>query len=499
MASSSFDKQINELIENLVMLIGRCLKSVWYGVKKLNTRKNVVTFVICVMIAALGQLKKSYISGILAAVDMPGWLQKCVFIVLVFFPVIYLAILGSAIIRKQMEYYRKFEEIGFREKTGKYPMYMGEQVDDEKRILYTFRTHISVGEWKKKKEQLETALDCTILKTENKGSKRVVQLLVVSSEFKIPDKLLWKDEYLSKENGVIVIGQGMLSQVSFNLNRTPHVLAAGETGSGKSVILRCCLWQLINQNARVYMIDFKGGVEFGLDYEEFGEVITDRERAVEVLEMLVKENAARLALFRQLRVKNLPEYNQKTGNNLCRIGVLCDEIAEMLDKKGVPAKEREIYERMEGYISTLARLSRATGINLFLGVQRPDANILTGQIKNNIPVRVCGRFADKSASEIVLNTTAAVNLPDIKGRFLYLMGNELIEFQAYYFDDEKMLHTVDARPGEMLTDKHMDCNYRNSPQAPAAEPPKESMVKEINYKDYDFDFGDETIDWSVEK
>ena len=55
----------------------------------------------------------------------------------------------------------------------------------------------------------------------------------------------------------------------------------------------------------------KAVVEFGLDYERYGEVITDRERAAEVLEMLVKENTARLALFRQLRVKNLPEYNKE--------------------------------------------------------------------------------------------------------------------------------------------------------------------------------------------
>ena len=68
----------------------------------------------------------------------------------------------------------------------------------------------------------------------------------------------------------------------------------------------------------------------------------------------------------------------------------------------------------------------ATGINRFLGVQRPDANVLTCQIKNNIPIRICGRFADTSASEIILNSTAAINLRDIKGRFLYLQGNELI-------------------------------------------------------------------------
>ena len=246
----------------------------------------------------------------------------------------------------------------------------------------------------------------------------------------------------------------MLSQISFNLNRTPHVLAAGETGSGKSVILRCCLWQLINQNARVYMIDFKGGVEFGLDYERYGEVITDRERAAEVLEMLVKENTARLALFRNLRVKNLPEYNKKTGKNLCRIGVFCDEIAEMLDKKGCQRKNgrfmngwKVIYRHWPDY--------QGQPVLIFFGVQRPDANVLTGQIKNNIPIRICGRFADKSASEIVLNSTAATNLPDIKGRFLYLQGNELIEFQAYYFDDETMLDkSVKVLPGSMLTESY---------------------------------------------
>ena len=125
----------------------------------------------------------------------------------------------------------------------------------------------------------------------------------------------------------------------------------------------------------------------------------------------------------------------------------------MLDKKGVAKEEREVFEKLEGRISTLARLSRATGINLFLGVQRPDANVLTGQIKNNIPVRISGRFADKSASEIVLGNTAAVELPDIKGRFLYKVGNETIEFQSYYFDDDTMLKRVDVKVGEMLTQK----------------------------------------------
>lgn len=60
-----------------------------------------------------------------------------------------------------------------------------------------------------------------------------------------------------RKNGVLTLGISALDPISFNLNRVPHVLVAGETGSGKSVILRCLLWQLIEQGARVYMIDLK--------------------------------------------------------------------------------------------------------------------------------------------------------------------------------------------------------------------------------------------------
>ena len=504
MTNSELDRLINGMAEGLIRFIGKFLIAIWYGGKRLNKPKNLAVFLIGIVIAGVAWMKKGLVMEWLEAAGMGSWMRNMIYIVLLCSPVICLAIIGSAITIKQAEYFQKFKEIGFREKTGKYPLYLGEKEDRDKRVLYTFKSNISIGEWRKKILQLETALDCTILKLENKGSKRIIQMLAVGSEYKIPEKLVWNDDYMAAEDGVIVIGKGMLAPISFNLNRTPHVLAAGETGSGKSVILRCCLWQLVNQGAQVYMIDFKGGVEFGLDYEEYGEVITDRERAAEVLEMLCKENAARLALFRQTRAKNLPEYNRKTGRNLSRIGFFCDEIAEMLDKKGVPSKEREIYERLEGYISTLARLSRATGINLFLGVQRPDANVLTGQIKNNIPVRMCGRFADKAASEIVLNTTAATALPDIKGRFLYLMGNELLEFQAYYFDDETMLHPVEGRTkGEMLIENpasfyvqdggRQGCTIVSQSQKP------DPAVKEVSYEDYDFSFGEEEIEWSVDQ
>ena len=186
--------------------------------------------------------------------------------------------------------------------------------------------------------------------------------------------------------------------------------------------------------------------------------------------------------------------------------MFCDEIAEMMDTTGVPKKEREIYEKIKGLLSTLARLSRSTGINMIMGVQRPDANVLTGQIKNNIPVRICGRFADKAASEIELNTTAAINLPDVKGRFLFLRGNELIEFQAYLFEDS-MMHEVYADIGTMLIDQKRTGKapkYYEQPPINAQEDP-DQVIAAVDYGldrykavgNLDFDF-DESIEWSVD-
>lgn len=450
-STGNLDRQLEEAAGSLFRFIGwtiaEFLKGVFRGIKKLNKWQSWIGLGVTALISFLAYHFKPRIW----LIDSPAYIKWLLYAALLFAPVIYVLALGGFQGKSKQDYERMFSDIGFVGKDGKTPEYRGEKADGKKTIL-SFRSNIPLVDWKTARARLETALDCNILKLEYAKSKKVVQLTTLPSDYEIPKKVSWSDSFCSTQSGVLTIGQSALGSISFDLNRVPHVLAAGETGSGKSVILRCMLWQMIQQGSKVFMIDFKGGVEFGKQYERFGEVITDRSRALEVLEMLVQENEYRLKIFRDLEVKNLSEYNRRTGQNLCRIGVFTDEIAEMLDKKGVSKEKRQIYEALEGKLSTLARLSRATGINLFMGVQRPDANILTGQIKNNIPVRISGRFADKAASEIVLGNTDAVDLPDIKGRFLYKVGNETIEFQAYFFDDETMLHDVDVEVGTMLTE-----------------------------------------------
>lgn len=477
--SSKMDRQLEGAVGSFFRFVGRMIitvfKSLFRGIKKLNRWPPWAGLGIALIVAVGARVFHFRIM----AINAPVYVRWLLYLFLLGMPAFYLIALGSSGKSNQKEYEQAFKDIGFMGKDGKYPYFCGSVKDGKKEIL-TFKSIIPLTDWRAAKSRLETAFDCNILKMEYGSSKKLVRITILPADFKIPEMITWNDTYCSSKNGTITIGQSALNNIFFDLNRVPHVLVAGETGSGKSVILRCILWQMILQCSRVYMFDFKGGVEFGKQYEQYGEVITERERAAEVLELLVQENERRLKLFRNLGVKNLSEYNRKTKQNLCRIGVFSDELAEMLDKKGVAKEKKKIYEEIEGRLSTLARLSRATGINLFLGVQRPDATVLTGQIKNNIPVRISGRFADKAASEIVLGNTDAVDLPDIKGRFLYKVGNETIEFQSFYFDDDKMLHDVSVEVGSMLIEGETYTPEKG--QKPEVKQPDQTKTKAAEWK-----------------
>lgn len=454
MANAGTSKDpVGEVLFVAIKGVGHGVQLAFRGLRRLTAPAPIVgALVSAAVCAGCVILQKEILScEAIAGVALPIPVRYLVYWFFLLIPLWYLMILGKVGKKKISKYDVLFLDIGFG-KAGQLPALLAERMDGKKTI-YVFKAQEPLSEWNRIKDRLEIGLACSIRAIQEGGSKGVVEIIAVPSSYKIPTMLPWTDDYISPDDGVICIGESDLDPVSFDLNRTPHVLAAGETGSGKSVVLRTILWQLICKGSRVYMIDFKGGVEFGKEYEKFGEVVTERTRALEILNMLVQENAARLQLFRELGVKNLKEYNNRTGNNLCRIGVVIDEIGEMMDSKGADKETKELMAKLEGAIATLARLSRATGINLLLGVQRPDANVLPGQIKNNVPVRICGRFADKAASEIVLGNTSAVGLPDIKGRFLYRVGNETIQFQSYYFDDEKNLKDIAVEQGEMLIDR----------------------------------------------
>ena len=106
----------------------------------------------------------------------------------------------------------------------------------------------------------------------------------------------------------------------------------------------------------------------------------------------------------------------------------------MLDKTGLNKNEKELVSKIESKLSTIARQGRAFGIHLIFATQRPDADVVKGQIKNNIGYRVCGR-ADKTLSQIILDTPEGANMisPNEQGMFF---TNTDVLFKAYYIDDD---------------------------------------------------------------
>lgn len=128
-------------------------------------------------------------------------------------------------------------------------------------------------------------------------------------------------------------------------------------------------------------------------------------------------------------------YNRyNPDNKLPRILVACDELGQLTDAGGESKANKEEVAAIVGKLSTLARLGRAFGIHLLLATQRPDANVVPGQIKNNLDIRVCGR-ADLVLSQIIMDNGSANDLPkDIPGRFIANLGGGTI-FQGYMLPD----------------------------------------------------------------
>ncbi|MCL2225426.1 MAG: FtsK/SpoIIIE domain-containing protein [Defluviitaleaceae bacterium] len=271
----------------------------------------------------------------------------------------------------------------------------------------------------------------------------------------LPSCLEWNDKHITINN-TLSIGSSHFNTIGMNLETHPHAFIAGETGSGKSNILKCFIYQALKKNYDVVLIDFKRGVSFSA----FSDKITiyyEYPEVVQVLNAMVEETKRRLDRFRETGVDNIADYNNlhanahssgKSQGYMSRKIVFIDELAELLK-----TRDKEISNALNDSIETLTRLARAVGIHLIMGIQRPDSTIVSGQIKNNVSFRICGRFVDKEPRRIMLGTDTASSLPNVKGRFI-VKDDGIHEAQAFYFHDGK--YKANNRNNTVNSHKHKD-------------------------------------------
>ncbi len=198
-----------------------------------------------------------------------------------------------------------------------------------------------------------------------------------------------------------------------DLAKLPHLLVAGTTGSGKSVLINAFLTALVFNNApeklKLVLIDPKK-VEFirfnGLPHL-IGRVEVEADRAIGVLRWLTAEMDRRYELFSLLNARNLSAYNRKVGKGdkthqkLPMIGVFIDELADLMHM--YPGD-------VERNLCRLAQMARATGIHLVVATQRPSTDVITGLIKANFPARLSFAVASGTDSRVILDTVGAEHL-----------------------------------------------------------------------------------------
>lgn len=333
----------------------------------------------------------------------------------------------------------QFESIGLTNHAGMTPVLLRkyQERNHSQIIIWEFRNYsIPLEEWEKKRAAIETALSINIIKIEYSAAKRHIRIYAVPASRELQPVIPWSDCYLSNENFVLTLGESHLGLMTVNLNHIPHILIGGSTGSGKSILLKSLLMQAYRKGAVIYVADFKGGVDYPKIWHEKCRMCTDERALLYYLTQLTTVLESRKKQFAESGCPNLDAYNQITGENMPRLIFACDEVAELLDKTGADSERKKLIAQVENKLATIARQGRAFGVHLILATQRPDANIIPGQIKNNMDFRVCGR-ADNVLSQIILDSTiAADQIPkDTQGRFITSDGTV---FQGYFFDESKL-------------------------------------------------------------
>lgn len=326
-------------------------------------------------------------------------------------------------------------EAGFVNSTRTPPLLFSVRKAADQSYIYEFDpNNIPFSRWERDREKLGAALRCQVVGVNLSTDGRRVLVRTVPICSTLPEKIYFKKEYISPEDFTLTLGMGLTGKLeTVDLAVVPHLLIGGGTGSGKSVLAKCLLMQSLKKGGIIILADFKGGVDYAPVWHEKCQMVFAPDSLLATLDGLTAELEHRRGLFVATGAPNLTEYNKTTGEKLPRYIFACDEVAEVLDTTGLDKAEKEVFAQIVRCLSLIARQGRAFGIHLILSTQRPSADLIPGQIRTNLALRICGR-ADDILSRIILDSPAAAEqIPlDAQGRFVTNMGQT---FQGFLFDD----------------------------------------------------------------
>jgi S-DNA-T family DNA segregation ATPase FtsK/SpoIIIE len=215
-----------------------------------------------------------------------------------------------------------------------------------------------------------------------------------------------------------------------DITKMPHLLVAGTTGSGKSVLLHSIICSLISNpksNVKLALVDPKN-VEFTY-YKNIKQliypIVNYADDAQVVLSDLVEEMDRRFKVMAKKSAKDISEYNKKRSKKLPYIVFIIDEFADLMQMS-----KKEFQTKL----SRLAQKSRACGIHIILSTQRPSADVVTGVIKANFPARVSCAVTSAINSRVILDRNGAEKLLGKGDALICSNLYDMLRFRGAYID-----------------------------------------------------------------
>ena len=283
----------------------------------------------------------------------------------------------------------------------------------------------------------------------------------------------------------VVLGKDVSGETIFTrIDKTPHLLIAGSTGSGKSVCVNTIITSILLKNkpdkVKLIMIDPKM-VELSI-YDGIPHlltsVVTDPIKAADVLHKVVLEMENRYREFARARVRNMEGYNKIAAKDsdykeLPYIVVIIDELADLMM---VSSKE------VEESIARIAQKARAAGIHMIIATQRPSVDVITGVIKTNIPSRIAFAVSSSVDSRTILDKSGAETLLG-KGDMLYLSADSSkpVRIQGAFLSDEEVEKVVDyvKSQSEAQYDPNMTPSEVSSQGGVSSDDEVDPLYKEV--------------------
>ena len=251
-----------------------------------------------------------------------------------------------------------------------------------------------------------------------------------------------------------------------DLTKMPHLLIAGATGSGKSVCINVIISTLISvkqpDELKLVMIDPKMVELVGYNGVPHLKcpVVTEMDKVVGALRMVLREMNRRYELFKSVGVRNLDGYrtwatDETDAEKLPYMVVIIDELADLM---------MTTPDDVETLLARLTQMARATGIHLIIATQRPSVNVLTGLIKANVPARIAFAVSSNTDSRVVLDMPGAERLLG-RGDMLYLPPDESkpSRVQGAFIDDE--VKSIVDHWKTVSPDPHYDVEWLNLPSS----------------------------------